>query len=152
MSDIDEFYNTNKTMLMLWSYNKSLDNIVFPDSLEQIFFGNIFNQSIDNIKFPINLKIIVLSDKFNRPLHNVKFPDGLECIDLGDEFNQSLDNITFPHTLQLITLGSNFNLPITNLPLFLKELRLTKAHQLKKIKIPIGCVVYDNIKNIIIKE
>ncbi len=36
MSDIDEFYNTTKTMLMLWSYNKSLDNIEFPDSLEQI--------------------------------------------------------------------------------------------------------------------
>lgn len=45
-------------MLMLWSYNKSLDNIEFPDSLEQIFFGNIFNQSIDNIKFSINRYIM----------------------------------------------------------------------------------------------
>ena len=126
-----------------------------PDSLEEIYFGYSFNQPIDNIKFPKNLKVIVFSNKFNQSINNVKFPDHLVSIHFGDEFNKQIDNAKFPDNLQIITFGNSFCQLITNLPILLKELRLNTIYQMeqiKKIKLPFGCVIYDDICDIVIHE
>jgi hypothetical protein len=51
-----------------------LDQVIFPDSLENLQFGQWFNQSLEGVTWPSSLKNLKLSDKFQQSLEGVNMP------------------------------------------------------------------------------
>jgi hypothetical protein len=96
------------------SFNSKLDGLIFPDSLEHIYFSDAFNQSLDNVKFSKNLKVILFGPKFNQRIDKMNISESLELLQFGDDFDQSIDNIIFPNSLKNICFGENFNHSLTN--------------------------------------
>ena len=159
------FYHVDNTQLIFDErFNKPIDDIKFPDSIQSITFGGLFDQLLDQVKFPDSLQTITFGDCFNQPLDQVKFPNSLQTITFGSNFNQSLDHIKFPNSLQNIIFGWYFdqsldNLPntilnltfckinreLTNLPISLEKIILFTGYlkqSLTKIKkLPFGCVI-----------
>ncbi len=90
-------------------FNGKIQDIVFPNNLHTIYFGNRFNQKIDDVKFPNNLRVINFGTDFNQCIDKVHFPDNLHSIIFDTKFNQQLDNVQFPVNLHTIKFGWDFN-------------------------------------------
>lgn len=106
---IDDMVNY-KRISMGFYFNEPIDNIVFPDNIETLYFGDEFNQRIDNL--PKNLIHLTVGKRFNQPLDNL--PSKLETLFLREDFNQPLDFL--PQSLRELHIGANFNHPLDNLP------------------------------------
>ncbi len=120
------------------SFNQSLDNFNFPDTLYEIILGNSFNQSLDSLPRISNLKLgnsfnksvdglqleedLTIGNSFNQSVDNL--PDDIGWIKLGNSFNKSVDKL--PSNLGTLILGDNFNQSVDNLPQNLYRLKLGK--------------------------
>lgn len=60
-------FNTN--------FNKPIDNLVLPKSLEILEFRREFNQPINNLVLPKYLKQLTFGYKFNQPVSNLSLPE-----------------------------------------------------------------------------
>ena len=67
-----------------------------------------FNQSLDNVIFPQSLTSLKFGDRFNQSLDNVKFPQSLTSLTFGFHFNQSIRNVNWPNIIE-ITLNHNYS-------------------------------------------
>ncbi len=151
-----------KKLYLRTDFDKTMDDIELPPSLESIHFGFDFNQNIDNIKFPDSVKFIHLGFRFNHPIDKVKFPSNLEEIHFSNSFDQKIDNVTFPETLHTVRVGvSNqlfniehipmsvrtldlstmVNTSIMIIPLHIRKVIISKGCDVKTIKLPYDCVL-----------
>ena len=93
-------------------FNQSLDDVVFPYSVDEFVFGDDFNQPIDNIDWPSNITMITFGKHFNQPIENVQWPDSIDFIHFGEDFNQSVARVQWPNELVNLTFGKHFNQPV----------------------------------------
>jgi hypothetical protein len=106
----------------------------------QLFFDTDFNQSIDNIIWPSSINFIKFGSLFNQPIDKVKWPDTIECIIFGRNFNQSIDNL--PDGLKELVIHTLYK-PLLNLPITLQKLEIYFANKdiIQMSKIPFGCKI-----------
>jgi hypothetical protein len=83
----------------------SKSSIIFPETLEEIYFCKFFNREYD-FTYLINLKVIVFGESFNQ---SFKVPQNLQTVIFGDRFNKVIE---FPNTIQSVTFGEDFNQPL----------------------------------------
>ena len=126
------------------SFNQKIDNL--PKNIKKIRLGHRFNQSLDNL--PPNLEELYLSIKFNLPVNNLPKTLKILVFELFSFFNHEIDNL--PPNLKKLELGFSFNKPVDflpislecltfrnvnyphdllNLPLSLKELKISKKYK-----------------------
>ncbi len=91
-------------------FNSSLDEVVFPESLEALVINGAASTFKGPKKFPHHLKELRLWDEFNESLECL--PVGLEKLVLGKRFNQPIDWSDLPASLRHLELGEDFNQPI----------------------------------------
>ena len=97
-----------------------IDNHKWQKNVQNIFFDYTFNKSLDNVIFPDTVKVIsfkqyLFRPAFNRDITNVTFPKYLIHLNLGDSYNYDITDIIFPDTLQELILGISFDKSIKNL-------------------------------------
>jgi len=92
------------------NFNRSIDDIIFPDNIEFLYFGASFNQRVDNL--PTKLRILSLGCSFNHELDNL--PLYLEELRILGNYDKCLDLL--PRSLKKLTLGNKYNHPLDNLP------------------------------------
>ena len=95
------------------SFNKSLQGVKLPDSIEEITFGVTFNQSLDDVKWPSNLQSLRFGPEFNQSLDGVDMPKQLRSLAFGFGFNQCLVLSDLPKTLEILEFGAMFNQSLT---------------------------------------
>lgn len=115
-----------KSIIFAYNFNESLDNIVFPETIEDIDLGGFYNHPINNIKFPKKLKRLNLGLNYDLPLDDIIFPQKLLLLDLGHNFNHPIEHIKLPNTLIELRFSVYFNHPIEKLkiPLSLKKIKV----------------------------
>jgi hypothetical protein len=147
-------------------FNQPVDNLSQYKKLSKLVFFWVFNQPINNL--PDSITCLVLSEHFNQPIY--KLPKNLENLYLGNKFSHGLHN--FPENLKRITTRYKWlhkhkipecvekiyilfdifdNVPIDNLPLNITQIIINdknKIHLFKKI--PWGCKIFDEKKNLIL--
>ena len=125
----------------------SVENIVWPTGLRQLFFGSRFDQPIQSVVLPAPLEVLNLGGfngsiegvawpaalqhltfgwRFNQPIVGVVWPASLQRLNFGERFNQPVESLILPARLRTLTLGWEFNQPIESLvfPAGLQELTL----------------------------
>jgi hypothetical protein len=120
--------------------NESIDDVIFPDSLETLRLGYQFNHSIDKVKWPKSLKKIQFGCNFDQSLEHVKFPKSLETLEFSQTYKSTaINTITHPiTTLKLLCIKSD----ITKLPSSLKNIAFyTDEDRKHTCKLPEGCQV-----------
>lgn len=119
-------------------YNINKKFTILPSNIYKIQFSNNFNKSLDNIQFPESLKYIIFGNKFNKPFNNL--PNKLIYLKLGKKFNQKIENIKLPDSIQYLIFGTNFNKSIDgfNLPISIIHLKFGNFFDkpINKLKIP----------------
>ena len=96
-----------------WEWNdQPIDGVVWPDSLQQLNFGNSFNQPIAEVVWPASLQQLSFGDRFNQPIAGVVWPASLQQLSFGYRFNQPIDGVVWSASLKRLTFGENFNQPI----------------------------------------
>lgn len=103
-----KFSNTIKLIHFGKHHDRPLDDVKFPDSLETTIFSYRFNQNIDKIKFPENLKTIKFGYYFNFYIDKAPWPKNLETIIFGRMFHKSLRKAKFPNTIKTISFDSEY--------------------------------------------
>ena len=119
---LEEYYNKDKTILTLPdNFNESLDNVIFPDTLQSITFGYWFDQPLNNVKFPGSLIKINFSSRYE---------------------NMTINSI--PFSIIELKFQSIYK-PITNLPINVKKIIIQniKDSNLSLLKLPFGCELFD---------
>ncbi|CAN0067461.1 unnamed protein product [Ectocarpus sp. 8 AP-2014] len=104
-----------KTIDMRYSnFNKPLERMRFPASLETIVLSEVFNQPIDRVEFPASLRQLIFSEgsSFNQPITGGFLPSSLQEIALGEQFNQPIEDMVWPPSLLKLHLGYEFDQPI----------------------------------------
>jgi hypothetical protein len=110
--------NTIENLSVGNCFNLNTDNL--PSSLKYLFFYEKFNNSIDNL--PQNLKHLGLSQDFNKNVDCL--PSSLKYLKFGDSFNQHVEHL--PQNLTHLIFGGYFNKPINNIPVSIVYLSLGK--------------------------
>ena len=87
---------------------------MFHEEIDTIYFNDKFNKSLENVKFPQKLSAIHFGYEFDQPLNNVDFPESLKIISLKGKINQSLDNVKIMDKLEAIFFGWLLALDISN--------------------------------------
>lgn len=116
-------------------------NIIFPDTVKEIYFIDEFDQSIDGINFN-KIEYIKFGGKFNQILDNVVFSNSIKKIEFGGHYNQSLDNVKFPLSLKQLTINKLFNKSLHNI------IFSSPVHLIIKSKFPKSIVLPKNIISI----
>ncbi|CAM9860088.1 unnamed protein product [Laminaria digitata] len=96
-------------------FNRPVDNVVWPDSLEMLSFHvpwvefsrthyvseryGIFNQPLDGVTFPADLREIFLGMHFKQCIAGVTWPEGLERLSMPG-FNQPIHDVQWPSGLK----------------------------------------------------
>eukprot|EP00435_Cladocopium_sp_Y103_P033451 s1232_g8.t1 len=88
-------------------FDRKLERVILPSTLETLTFGARFNQSLD-ISLPTGLHSLTFGKDFNQTLEHVTFPCGLRSLTFGRSFNCRLQNVILPSSLQTLTLGGGF--------------------------------------------
>jgi len=97
------------------SFNRSIANTKWPNSLRKIKFGDHFDKSLNGLSGAIQLTTIETGNLYNETLINVTLPSSLKTIRFGDRFDQTLalkDNVLLPRGLQNLYLGFCFRQPL----------------------------------------
>ncbi|CAN0454191.1 unnamed protein product [Ectocarpus sp. 12 AP-2014] len=96
------------------SFNQPIERAQFPGSLRQlIFYGwSSFNQPIAGSVLPTSMQELALGAEFNQPIEDIVWPLSLRKLYLGFKFNQPIERVVFPSALQEFTVGGEFNQPI----------------------------------------
>ena len=120
-----------------WSFfDQSIKNIKFPKLLKRFYnTGSGCNESIDDVIFPNSLEILSLGYKFNQPIDKVKWSQSLKKITFGCDFNQSLENVKFPESLDTLEFYQTYtSLAINTINHPIKTLKLICIHEdIKKL-------------------
>ena len=143
--------------------------------LEYLELNNNFNESIKGT-LPKNLKTLIFGSSFNKSFDKNDLPEFLLSLTLGSDHQQILINIpeslmklelvtasidvfnSIPPTITILIIYGNLIYDhicckiMNNLPPVLEKLIINYYTPSKKMllkKIPFGCVVYDEKKNII---
>ena len=104
--------NNNERYIALTSihfnstFNKSLDDVVFPEEIVSISLGDSFDKPIDKTKFPSKLHTINFGNAFDQSLSNVKLPNSVNNIIFGKSYRQSIAYIKLPESLYTFTFNS----------------------------------------------
>jgi hypothetical protein len=138
-------------------YAKSIDNILFPDSLQVL---NLLHLYLKNFKWPkslhtfnINLMsdytsvcwpksitTFILSDTLNVSFNLTNWPINLHTFTFSRCYNQPLDHVKFPDGIHTISFGHFYNqdLSLVKLPAKLARLIFGKKfnHPLDQIYVP----------------
>ena len=98
-------------------FDESLDNVRLPKGLQSLTLGYCFNHSMDTVILPDGLKILKFGGAFNQNIDNLTLPKGLQSLTFGEGFNQSMENVTLPSDLNSLTFGEDFNQSIQTITL-----------------------------------
>lgn len=74
-------------------FNQSLDEVVFPEAMHKITFGDRFNQDLAGAALPKYLNTLEFGKDFNHSLEHVKLPVSLKVLVLGDGFTHPLEKV-----------------------------------------------------------
>ena len=115
----------------------------WPESLQNINFGDDFNQPIENVKWPKSLKSITFGWHFNQNIPNLDENIKLIFAKLNDKFANNLPNNLLD--LEIISVDK----PLMNLPINLKKLYIcgypNKYSSFEEFisisQIPFGCKI-----------
>ena len=120
--------------------DESIEDVVFPDTLEVLSLGYKFNYSLDKVNLPKSLKKLVLHCNFDQSLANVKFPVSFDTLEFY-QMKTDLAMNTITHPITTINLICPYK-DISNLPQSLKYIgygsECDKIHV--KGKLPEGCI------------
>lgn len=110
---------------IVWNrFNCSLQGVIFPSGLREIFLGEAFNQPIEDILWPQGLERMSLPG-YDHPIDNVKWPPALKSLEFlsPEEIKLRQDPYTYYEDLSVDEDG--FNKPFTKLPASLETLWLS---------------------------
>lgn len=116
--------------LLQRSFNTPLEDMVFPDSLQDIVLGGTFNHPVAGIALPSQLRgISFLSCQFNQSIAEIAWPSQLRrIVFLSECFDKPIQGIQWPASLQYPTLGGRINWPIAGIQ-WPPDLRVLKFSQ-----------------------
>ncbi|CAM9852451.1 unnamed protein product [Ectocarpus sp. 8 AP-2014] len=105
-------------------FNKRIDLVQWPPSLQRLEFGGSFFQPIEGAKFPPSLQDLTFFAGFNHPIGGAILPSSLLKLDLGSNFNHPIEDVAWPPSLRQLAFGEDFNQPIelATFPASLKHL------------------------------
>ncbi|EGC35762.1 hypothetical protein DICPUDRAFT_78547 [Dictyostelium purpureum] len=103
----------------------SFRNLIIPQSLTYLNFGQAYRKFVDVPLKHTNIKTLVFSDAFNQELNENLVPSNLTSLIFGDKFNMVIPSSVLPSSLKLLIFGKYFNKPIIphSLPDSLKTLQ-----------------------------
>ncbi|CAM9525311.1 unnamed protein product [Ectocarpus sp. 4 AP-2014] len=107
-------------------FNRPIDQVEWPDSLQTLLFGLSFNQPIKAVRWPACLQRLVLGTSFNQPIDGVEWPVSLQELTFGFAFDQPIEEVSWPESLRELSFGFRFNQPLEGAvwPGSLKKLHL----------------------------
>ncbi|CAN0056486.1 unnamed protein product, partial [Ectocarpus sp. 6 AP-2014] len=105
-------------------FNQPIAGVVMPTSLQVLDLGEEFNHPIEDMVWPPSLLKLNLGYGFTHPIQRVVFPSSLEELTILEMFDQPIEGVLWPDSLQRLVLGSCFNQPIDNVrwPASLQEI------------------------------
>jgi hypothetical protein len=157
-----------KTLTFGKDYNQIILEKSLPDNLQELIFGHDYNQCVIKNTMPKNLVKLTFGHSFNSGIC-CQLPNYISELKFGYEYNRIIErdvlprilkNLyfhgsknnsntinTLPETIEEIVLY-NLEACITNLPLFLKKIKIMlnvyeNWDLVKKIKVPFGCIITD---------
>lgn len=86
----------------------SIDEIVFPSTLQRLEIPENKIYFLENVKFPPSLRDLDISQNRIESLRDVRFPHGLKSLNMGLNPIENIRGIKFPDTLQFLDAS---NLP-----------------------------------------
>lgn len=106
-------------------YNEPIVAVTWPDTLQQITFGEEFDQPINGVSWPPSLLQLKFSLRFNQPVEETTWPSKLIRVEFGLSFDQPIEAVAWPNSIRQMWFGHAFNRPIThvNWPASLWELK-----------------------------
>lgn len=96
--------------LKLERFDESIDNVVWPRSLEYLEFGRSFNQPIQKVTWPTSLVCLSLGLDFNQPIVGVTWPPFLDEVRFFPAFNQCIEDVVWPQSLTKVSFGFPFEM------------------------------------------
>ena len=113
--------------IILCCFNRGVDALNFPVSLERLCFGespslapttigvrDMFNMPLTGFVFPARLREIFFGDSFNQPIEGVTWPVGLERLSMPGS-NHSIGNVEWPAGLKALEFVSPSTIKIWGL-------------------------------------
>ncbi|CAN0589936.1 unnamed protein product, partial [Ectocarpus sp. 12 AP-2014] len=109
---------------LVFASGKSVNTVLWPASLQQLSFGDVFNQPIVGIVWPASLQRLEFGREFNQAVLEAVWPVSLQQLSFGREFNQAIIGTVWPVSLQQLSFGREFNQAIigTVWPVSLQQL------------------------------
>lgn len=100
-----------------YCYVKSIIDIVLPTRLRFLHFGGGFDCKVyetvggkhRSIRFPDTIEELVFGDEFNQRLTFLEFPKKLKRLQIGDKFGWSIQKCALPDSLESLILGEKWS-------------------------------------------
>ncbi|CAM9765425.1 unnamed protein product, partial [Ectocarpus sp. 4 AP-2014] len=107
-------------------FNKPVDLVQWPVSLQRLTFGRRFNRPIEHVSWPASLGRVEFGENFDQPIEEVEWPPSLRHLEFGVRFSQPIQRVRFPASLQQLIFTGAFNHPIEDVawPSALRQLEL----------------------------
>ncbi|CAM9142532.1 unnamed protein product [Ectocarpus sp. 12 AP-2014] len=93
-------------------FNRPIDQVEWPESLQTLLFGLSFNQPIKAVRWPVCLQRLVLGTSFDQPIDGVEWPASLQELTFGFAFDQPIEEVSWPESLRELNFGFRFNQPL----------------------------------------
>lgn len=153
--------------------NKTFSFNLIPNSVTELYLGNIHTEKLDISKLPNSIKTLTyrFADGFSRESKNEKnnssietlyfdvyfnqklykndLPQNVVYLYFGYDYNQSFENGVIPDSVKYLTFGKCFNQPLNddNLPKNLLVLNLDHNYDLNLLSIKRDIIIYIEIEN-----
>jgi hypothetical protein len=109
------------------AFNKSIKNVIFPDSINMIIFGEYFSRDLSRVQWPQQLHTIIFNKKFMYSLCNVNWPISLMSFIEYAEY-EHFNTVKWPPNLHVLSAGFMFNPHNVNLPESLHKLVYRRSY------------------------
>ncbi|CAM9664823.1 unnamed protein product [Scytosiphon promiscuus] len=93
-------------------FNQPIGGVVWPESLHDLTFGQNFDRSVQETRWPPNLRRITFGSYFDKPIEAASWPDSVRELEFGEGFDRPIVRVAWPSSLQKVTFGNFFNQPI----------------------------------------
>jgi hypothetical protein len=107
-------YITDDIILTFGDSFTSDINVIFPDWINVVIFGERFNKSLLGVIWPISMHTIKLGMIFNHDITLVKWPSSLHTLILGYAYEQDISNLYIP-SLKILDLGGMYQRNVRNI-------------------------------------
>jgi hypothetical protein len=141
LTDLNNISPDMHIVTFIDTFNVSISNVFWPESIRVVQFGYLFNRDICNVIWPKLLHTLIFGGLFDQEIQNMYWPNDICKLKFGWSFNRI--NLKWPDSLRelillnILGIGNNFNYN-TNKFIFPSELNI-----LKIFSAPINAINYD---------